>query len=248
MGLSGMPLFDGLPPVVEADITWSTPRAPSRRVAPLTLLHNNTTPDHQALNDLRRGGGTGAKIEHILPHLDSGISITGGGGGSVANSRAGSPELHGGKHPPRLSHDTNASAAAGTAAAPSQAALPEPVPASTPSPPELGAAAATAATAAAAASTGGAMLSIANPGLVASSTAAPMSASKMGGGGGVQSFRGRGGAFGMLLHKVQTTQTSSLPVPVPLPSPLSGAGSAGGAGAGAETEGTDGGAGGDESG
>lgn len=61
------------------------------------------------------------------------------------------------------------------------------------------------------------MMSIANPGLVASSTAAPMSASKMGGGGGggVQSFRGRGGAFGMLLHKVQTTQSSSLAVPLP---------------------------------
>ncbi|CAM9520823.1 unnamed protein product, partial [Ectocarpus sp. 8 AP-2014] len=38
----------------------------------------------QALNDLRRGGGAGAKIEHILPHLDSSASITtttGGGGG-----------------------------------------------------------------------------------------------------------------------------------------------------------------------
>lgn len=45
-----------------------------------------------------------------------------------------------------------------------------------------------------------------------------MSASKggigSGGGGGtnVQSFRGRGGAFGMLLHKVQTAPASAMPV------------------------------------
>eukprot|EP00903_Cladosiphon_okamuranus_P005837 g5778.t1 len=193
----------------------------------------------QALQDLRRGGGTGAKIEHILPHLDSGVSIAtgsttgsggvGGGGGSVANSRAASPELHGGKHPARLSHDANASAAA----AGSQAALTEPIPAATASSPELGGGGGGGAPA------GSAMLSIANPGLVASSTAAPMSASKMG--GGVQSFRGRGGAFGMLLHKVQTTH-SSLATPVPVPMPLPGAGDAAG---GMGPENVDGGAGGD---
>eukprot|EP00752_Nemacystus_decipiens_P018211 g16340.t1 len=172
----------------------------------------------QALSDLRRGGGTGAKIEHILPHLDSGVSITGagsggGGGGSVTNSRAASPEL-GGKQPPRLSQDATSSAAAGVG-------LAEPLLAAATSPPEL----------AGGAVPGGAMLSIANPGLVASSTAAPMSASKMG--GGVQSFRGRGGAFGMLLHKVQTTQSSSLAVPLPPP------GAGGGGGAEAETGGGD---------
>lgn len=43
-----------------------------------------------------------------------------------------------------------------------------------------------------------ALTSIANPGLLSS-------ASK--GLGSVQSFRGRGGAFGMLLHKVQAGQT-----------------------------------------
>ena len=59
------------------------------------------------------------------------------------------------------------------------------------------------------------MLSIANPGLVASSAATPMSASKVaaGGVGGVQSFRGRGGAFGMLLHKVQAAQPLVVSVP-----------------------------------
>ena len=185
---------------------------------------------NQALSDLRRGGGTGAKIEHILPHLDSGISITGGssgggggGGGSVANSRAASPEL-GGKQGPRLSQDTSASSAAAAVAA-AAAALAEPLPAAAASPPELVGGGGGGAV------PGGAMMSIANPGLVASSTAAPMSASKMG--GGVQSFRGRGGAFGMLLHKVQTTQSSSLAVPLPLP----GAGGPGtGAPVGAEVE------------
>lgn len=58
---------------------------------------------------------------------------------------------------------------------------------------------------------GGAMLSIANPGLVASTVAAPMSASKINS-TNPQSFRGRGGAFGMLLHKVQATQPSSVGV------------------------------------
>lgn len=199
---------------------------------PCACLHHPLRTHHpdQALNDLRRGGGTGAKIEHILPHLDGGISISvgsgvggghGGGGGSVTNSRAASPELHGGKHPPRLSHDTTASAAAAAAAAASQAAVTEPLPAAAASPPELGGSGGGGGGAVA----GGAMMSIANPGLVASTTAAPMSASKMG--GGVHSFRGRGGAFGMLLHKVQTTQSSGLTAPLSLPG--AGAAAAGGA-------------------
>ncbi|CAB1108715.1 unnamed protein product [Ectocarpus sp. CCAP 1310/34] len=165
----------------------------------------------QALNDLRRGGGAGAKIEHILPHLDSSASITtttggggGGGGASGAGSRATSPDLFGGKQVPRLSQDP--------AVAPQQPAAEATPPAAaatriSPPPPETTSGSALG-SGGAAGGGGGAMLSIANPSLVASSAAAPMSASKLSG-GGVQSFRGRGGAFGMLLHKVQTTQSSA---------------------------------------
>ena len=62
------------------------------------------------------------------------------------------------------------------------------------------------------------MNSIANPGLMGFSAgaeaddAASMSVGNSGGGGGnVHSFRGRGGAFGMLLHKVQTSQNTIMP-------------------------------------
>lgn len=57
---------------------------------------------------------------------------------------------------------------------------------------------------------GGVLTSIADPGLVASSSITGLPVSKGtavgAGSGSVNSFRGRGGAFGMLLHKVQAGQ------------------------------------------
>ncbi|CAM9884432.1 unnamed protein product, partial [Ectocarpus sp. 12 AP-2014] len=142
----------------------------------------------QALNDLRRGGGAGAKIEHILPHLDSSAGITTttcGGGASAAGSRATSPDLFGGKQAPRLSQDP--------AVVPQQPAAEATPPAAaatriSPPPPPEATSGSAAGSGGAAGGGGGAMLSIANPSLVASSAAAPMSASKLSG-GGVQSFR-----------------------------------------------------------
>lgn len=67
----------------------------------------------------------------------------------------------------------------------------------------------------------GALTSIANPALVSSASKAV---------GSVQSFRGRGGAFGMLLNKVQTGQTPVRPPGAAMFDGLDGISGGGGAG------------------
>lgn len=168
-----------------------------------TALIGQIVPFPQALHDLHRGGKTGPRIERILPHLE---------GFTGTNSRSGSPEL---VSKPRQSQDlvTSNSAEAKTPPAVEQSSPPPPNPR-------------TNTTGKAARGTDekdsdacGALKSIANPDLIANPEMLQSSYGNKGSSGSVKSFRGRGGAFSMLLHKVQTghpgvTSTSGTAAPL----------------------------------
>lgn len=232
----------------------------------------------QALLDLQRAGRAGARIEHILPHLDSsgsnissssnGAAATSGGGGG-GGVRAVSPDLPASKQP-RLQDATGISgtampssgggnkesgATSGSRGGSSSPALLAATPlrsqsqrfggplsssgvggsgggGSAGTPPGLssgsGAGTFGGEFSLGGSTGGGALTSIANPELVSSATKGLRS---------VQSFRGRGGAFGMLLHKVQAGQT---PVRPPGAGIFDGIDSVGGGGKGGKSGGASG--------
>lgn len=169
----------------------------------------------QALIDLQRGGRSGAKIEHILPHLENGGATPQGG----SALRATSPDP-GSK--PRVSQEQVSSTGrgagtsggsggvgGGVGATPIRTLATRSTPAGF-SPENAGGVGAGEggeySGPAWAGGGGSALTSIANPGLVASSSLGALPSSTSKGSSNAHSFRGRGGAFGMLLHKVQAGQ------------------------------------------